>query len=66
MTEVQGMGDKLFGERVFITARSIDPPRLSQKVRSGTHKRQETTARRNVVCTIELPWILTPKGSKHP
>jgi hypothetical protein len=59
MAELTKSGDVLSGERIYIMARSIDAPRLSKTARSGTHKRMETTARRDVICTIEAPakWI---------
>jgi len=66
MTETQSMGDVLRGERVYIIARSIDPPRLSKDARSGRHKRQETKARENVKCIVELPWMLTSSTSTTP
>ena len=65
MTEIQGQGDVLRGEGVYITAREIASPRLSKTARSGRHKRQETTARHNVVCRVEVAWILTQAGDQQ-
>jgi hypothetical protein len=66
MTEVQSQGDKLRGERVYISAKSIAPPRLSKNTRSGRHKREETTARYNVVCVVEVPWVLAASTATTP
>jgi hypothetical protein len=65
MAELTKPNDVLSGERIYIIARSIDPPRLSKAERSGKHKRMETTARRDVICTIEAPakWIEQQEAS---
>jgi hypothetical protein len=55
-TKLVGRLDQISGQRVYIVAREIDQPKLSKTERSGTHKRMETTARRDVVCTIEVPF----------
>jgi len=63
MTTVVEHGARLRGERVRIVARGIDMPRLSQKDRSGTHKRMVTVAHGSVECTLEQAarWVYDQK-----
>lgn len=52
-------GDALRGDRVAINARRIDQLRVIQG--SGRHRTQETIARDNVYCVIEMPLKARPR-----
>ena len=53
MPEYRNPGDALRGDKVAVQAFEIDPVRVMQ--RSGSHKGQFTTLRKNAYCIIELP-----------
>ena len=53
MPEYRNPGDVLRGDKIAVQAFEIDPVRVMQ--RSGSHKGQFTTLRKNAYCVIEVP-----------
>ena len=53
MPEYRNFGDALRGDRIAVSARSVDVIRISP--RTHRHKAQFTTLRDNAYCVIEIP-----------
>ena len=53
MPEYRNLGDALRGDKIAVQAFKIDPIMVMQ--RSGSHKGQFTTLRKNAYCIIDIP-----------